>query len=368
MKILIFNWKDIKNPFAGGAEVFTHEISKRFVNKYGCEVTIFTSEFPNCKSKEKIGGVNIIRKGTKNAVYYYARKYYNKFFKGEFDIVIDECNTLPFFTPLYVKEKKVFFIHQLARKIWFYETNFPLNVVGYFLEPLYLQLYRNIPTITVSDSTKSDLLKLGFKKIHLVPEGIDFKPLEKVPKKEKNPTLIYVGRLKKSKRVHHVIQAFKLIKEKIPNSKLWIVGDGEEKYVNYLKEIVKKNELRDVIFFGRLDKKEKNKLISRAHVLLISSVREGWGLVVTEANALGTPAVGYKVHGLRDSIVDNINGILVKKESPYALFRATLNLLKDEASLRKMSRNALIYSKRFSWDITAREYFNILKKLNPKNY
>src|SRR5665811_1558618 len=98
MDILLYNWRDIKNPEAGGAEVFTHENAKRWVEK-GHNITWFTSVFPGCKKEEIIDGVNIIRDGGKFTVYLKAREYYQKQFKGKFDVIIDEINTMPFFNP-----------------------------------------------------------------------------------------------------------------------------------------------------------------------------------------------------------------------------------------------------------------------------
>ena len=56
-----------------------------------------------------------------------------------------------------------------------------------------------------------------------------------------------------------------------------------------------------------------------SHLVLIPSIREGWGLIVTESNAMGTPVVAYDVNGLRDSVLDGRNGILVKGKDPESL-------------------------------------------------
>lgn len=265
MRILIYNWRDIKNPAAGGAEVVTHENAKWWVEK-GNEVVLFTSTFPGCNKVEVLDGVNIIRDGGKYSVYWKAKEYYNRYFKGDFDIVIDEINTRPFFTPSFVNNgEKVFaLIHQLAREFWFYETRFPVNYMGYYLfEYKWLKKYHNIPTITVSESTKKDLLSLGFKQVSIVPEGISFKPLEYLPEKETSPLFIFVGRLKKAKLPDHAIKAFEKIKEKIPDAKLWIVGDG------YYREELEKIACDNVKFFGNV-KMEKNLNSCLAHMQSLS--------------------------------------------------------------------------------------------------
>ena len=200
LTILWLNWKDIKNPEAGGAEVVTHEIAKRLVKTFGHEVTLFTSQFEKSLDSEDLDGVKIRRKGGKYSVY----KHAQKFFEAEsdaFDLIIDEINTRPFLTPKYVKNKCPILplIHQLAREFWFYETPFPLSYLGYYyLENKWLSHYKNLRTLTVSNSTKKDLEKLGFRSITIIPEGLSVKPLDRPEKKEDHPTFVFVGRLKKA--------------------------------------------------------------------------------------------------------------------------------------------------------------------------
>lgn len=359
MRILLFNWRDIKNPHAGGAEIFTHEIIKRWAAK-GHDVTLFTSKFPGCRLEEKIDNIKIIRDGGKYTVYWKARDHYNKQFKGEFDIVIDEVNTFPFFTPFYVKEPIVCLIHQLAVEFWFYEVKFPFSLFGYILEPYYLKIYRNFPTFTVSESTKHDLLNLGFSDIYVIPEGLNQKALEKIPEKEKEPTLIYVGRLKRAKRPDHVINVFKLVKEEISNAKLWIVGDGYFK--EDLMKIVKRYSLEDVHFFGRVSERKKMELMKKAHVIVVPSIREGWGLIITEANACGTPAIGYNVPGLKDAIKNGETGLLTERNDQKSLAKTILKFFKDNSFREKLTKNALKWSHDFSWDNSASISLKILKK------
>jgi glycosyltransferase involved in cell wall biosynthesis len=348
------------NPEMGGAEVFTREVAKRWV-KRGHEVTLFTSEFPNCKKEEVADDVRIVRAGGRYTVYWEAKKHYVKRFSKEgYDVVIDEINTRPFFTQRFVNngEKIVALIHQLAREYWFYETPFPISYIGYHvLEDRWLRSYVDVPTVTVSESTRQDLLELGFRKVFVVPEGLNFTPLSEVPEKEEYPVVVYAGRLKRAKRPDHAIRAFKLVKEEIPNAELWVIGDGP--YKKDLERIA----VNGVKFFGELSNEHRRRLLARAWVLVNSSVREGFGLNVLEANALGTPCVAYDVAGLRDSIIDGRTGLFVKENGDVGkLAEAIIRVLKDEALRKTLSENALEYSKNFSWDGTAQEFEKILKE------
>lgn len=353
LKVLWFNWRCWLNPAMGGAEVFTYEIAKRWVTS-GNEVTLFTSKFPNCKSEEVLDGVRVVRRGGKYSVYSHAKKTYEKIFSKEnYDLVIDEVNTRPFFTPKFISkgEKIVCLIHQLAREYWFYEMPFPISYFGrYFFEESWLKNYVNIPTLTVSDSSRCDLINLGFKNVSVVPEGLNFQPLENVPEKEAFPVVVYAGRLRRAKRPDHAIKSFTFIRERFPNAELWVIGDG-----------VFKNELvrmagSGVRFFSNLDNAQRRNLISRAWVLVNPSIREGFGLNVIEANALGVPCVAYNVGGLRDAIINNETGILVDSVEIKNLGEALSTVLADNSFRIRLSKNALEHSRVYSWDTAAESF------------
>ena len=358
LNILVFNWRCWLNPEMGGAEIFTREVLKRWA-KAGHNVTLFTSEYKGCLREELIDGVRIIRHGGRLSVYWKARYFYNKHLcRKSYDVVIDEINTRPFLTPKFIKcgEKIVALIHQLAREYWFYETPFPISYFGYhFLEEMWLKNYRQIPTVTVSESTKKDLQRLNFKKVFVVGEGLNFKPLEKLPEKEGHPVIVYVGRLKKAKRPDHAIKAFKIIKAIIPDVELWVIGDG------YLKDKLMRMACQGVKFFGRLPNAERRKLIKRAWVLVNPSIREGFGLNILEANALGVPCVAYDVPGLRDSIIDGKTGFLVHSNDIEVFAKVTAQILEDNNLRYRLSKAALAYSRNFSWDKVAEEFMKVIE-------
>jgi glycosyltransferase involved in cell wall biosynthesis len=342
----------------GGAEVFTYEVIKRWT-KIGHEVTLFASEFPNSKTNEIVDGVRIVRAGGKYSVYREAKKYYEKHFSKEsYNVVIDEINTKPFLTPKFVNkgEKIIALIHQLAKEYWFYETPFPISYIGYyFLEKKWLKNYVSIPTVTVSESTKQDLIDLGFKEIFVVPEGLNFNPPEEIPKKEIYPVVAYVGRLKRAKRPDHAIKAFRIVKEKIPEAELWVIGNG------YFRKDLEKMATDGVKFFSGLSNKERRELVKKAWVLINPSIREGFGLNVIEANALGTPCVGYNVAGLRDSIKNGETGLLAKSGSIENLASNIILVLKDDNLREILSKNALNYSRQFNWDRTAEAFLKVIR-------
>jgi glycosyltransferase involved in cell wall biosynthesis len=211
--------------------------------------------------------------------------------------------------------------------------------------------------MTVSESTREDLIELGFSRVFVVPEGLNFEPLKRITEKEDHPIVVYVARLKRAKRPDHAVKAFEIIKRKVPKAELWILGDGPFK--NELKKIAHE----DVRFFSNLNNFGRREKIKRSWVLVNPSVREGWGLNVIEANALGVPCVAYDVGGLRDSVKDRVTGLIVESGDVEALAKDLIRILQDESLRRRLGENALKYAKEFNWDKTAKEFMSVLEGL-----
>ena len=370
MNILILNWRDIKNPSSGGAEILTHEIAKRFV-KWGHQVTQFSSCFPNCLAEEKVDGVKIIRRGHPDAryflksVHFLAFWYYLKNFRGKFDVVIDEVHGLPFFTPWYVKGKKIVLICEVADELWIKMFGPFFGLCGRLTERLYLRfIYKNIPYLTISNSTKEELMREGIesKNITVLPMGLTIPKKIKKVEKEKDPTLIFVGRLSRQKGIEDAIIVLKKISKKIPKIKLWVVGRGEKNYVNYLRGLIKKIKIeKQVIFFGFVKEYKKFELMERAHVLLVPSIKEGWGLTVPEAAAVGTPSIVYNSQGLRDVLKDSPFKIIVRSSTPTDLSKEVLVLLQKKDFYKILARQKNTVAKQFNWNKTAAVALNILE-------
>ena len=362
MKILIFNWRDPKNSKAGGAETVTMEYAKAWV-KNGHYVYWFTSSFKNAKKKEKIEGVTIIRFGNFLTVFIGALFYYF-FSKEKFDVVIDEFHGIPFFTPLFVKEKKIAFIHEVAGEIWKYMYPFPFSLIGRIIESCAFKIYINIPFITVSLTTANDLKKVGIKNINVITNGIYIESLPSSIKKEKYPTFICISRLVRMKGIEDVLYAFNKIYKKNARSKLWIVGEGQESYINKLKNIVRENDLQDaVIFCGKVSEQEKLILMKRAHILLHASIKEGWGLVVIEAASQGTPAVVYNVGGLRDSVKNGKTGIVLSSNNPSEMAKQANLLLQNSSQYHLFQQDCIKYAKSLTWENATKKSLQVLNRV-----
>ena len=301
LKILIYNWRDLAHPNAGGAEVWTHKVASAWV-RFGHTVTIFCAGVDGLPEIEDIDGVRYVRRGSRHSVYRLGRRYYRREGRGRFDLVIDEVNTRPFGCASWVRDTPVAaVIHQLAREVWFYEMPLVAALTGRLLfERRWLRKLRTVPVITVSPSSKQSLEAAGLRRITIVPEGFDQACDELVQsdafQKEERPTLCWVGRMSPNKRPDHALRAFEMARSQLPNAQLWMIGSGP------MSDKLKRTASESVNFFGHISDGEKHQLMGRAHALLATSVREGWGLTVTEAAAVGTATIGYAVPGLVDSI------------------------------------------------------------------
>lgn len=358
MKILWLTWKDHTHPQAGGAEVVLRELSKRLVAD-GHKVTFLTARHPGASARELLDGIDVIRVGRNRYAHsFQALSYYVRHLRGKYDAVVEVVNTAPYFGVLFSGGAKTFlFYHQLAREVWFYETKSPLSHTGYHaLEPLATRaLARSrAPLITISDSTLRDLSKYGFQKdrAHVITQGIELEPLRVLRDVEKfpEPTLLSFGAMRAMKRTLDQVKAFELAKQQVQGLKMILAGDTAGPYGQSVLDYIARSEWsKDIICEGRVSRERKIELMRRAHVLCVTSIKEGWGLIVTEAASQGTPAVVYDVDGLRDSVRDRQTGLVVP---PYtlALANGIIKLFTDRPFYRKVRTAAWQWSKQLTFD------------------
>jgi glycosyltransferase involved in cell wall biosynthesis len=355
MRILWLSWKDIRHPLAGGAEVVTDEILTRLA-KEGHDVTLITATYRRATPEDSINGYKVVRRGGRLTVYSQARLYIRQNLGEQPDLLIEEINTIPFFSyRLKLKSPRFLFIHQLAREIWFYQAVFPISFFGYLLEPLYLRLLSKEKVITVSDSTKSDLLRHGFRaeNIRVISEGIELEPVKSLKdvKKFDSPTILSLGALRPMKRTLAQVKAFEIAKKSLPDLRMIIAGSLSDPYAARVQAYVKRNPFFESIEIrGRISKEEKIGLMQQAHVVLVTSVKEGWCLVVTEANSQGTPAVVYNVSGLRDSVKNGKTGLIVMENTPSSLAAATVRLLSDGVFYKQAQMAGWEWSRQITFD------------------
>ncbi|NTU46191.1 glycosyltransferase [Candidatus Roizmanbacteria bacterium] len=351
--ILIFNWRDTKHRFAGGAEVYIHELAKRWV-KAGHNVTLFCGNDGHNPRNEMIDGIEIVRRGGFYFVYIWAFLYYILKFRGKYHTIIDCENGIPFFTPLYSRENKYLLIHHVHQEVFMKSLRPPLSWLAIFLESRAMPwAYKNTNVITVSPSSKQEIMdyKLTTKEPKIIFNGVDVSKY-KPGKKSKHPTILYVGRLKLYKSLHVFIHAALKVLKEFPTATFIIAGDGEE--LKKLRKLVSQLGLTEKVrLLGKVTEEEKIRLYQKAWIFMNPSFMEGWGITSIEANACGTPVIASNVPGLRDSVRNPTTGILVEYGNSDKFALEVSKMLKDREFRTRLSRNSVDWAQNFTWEKSA---------------
>ena len=361
MKILVFNWQDIRNPLGGGAEVHLHEIFKRLAQR-GHEVTLYCSRFRGSEAGETIDGIRVVRGGGRNFFNYSVPFRYRKEFAGErYDVIVDDINKIPFYTPLFVKEPVVGILHHLFGTSIFSEAPFPAALYVLASEWMALRIYRNTRIAVVSESTKQELISHGFRRdlLHIVPNCVDHQVYQSVLRAGQGNVIGYLGRLKKYKSVEHLLSAFAIVLKETPDARLVIVGEGDAR--KGLELFARDLRIaQSVEFTGYVTQETKVGYLNRMKFAVNTSAKEGWGLTVIEANACGVPLIASDVSGLRDSVLHEKTGLLYDYGDIEQLAEKMLLLLRDEHLRSRLSREALEWAGTFHWDRSADAMLDVL--------
>jgi len=375
--LLMITWRDIKSPFAGGAEVLTHNILSRLTEKF--EVTVLSSAFPKCLLKEDIDNIHYVRLGNKKLnyigtynwrIYFSVWKYYRNFIKNnkQFDVTIEQINNVPFFYSLYGNKKTIILIWQLCKRNWFYQVPFYLAWFGFLLfEPISLLLLKNKKIITISESTKNNLKKYGFKpkNISIIPVGIDINPVASISKvvKYTNPTILSLGNIRAMKRTIDQVKAFEIAKKNIPALKMKIAGNGNGNYFNKFNQLINSSQYKkDIEYLGKVSLSRKAELLKKSHLILSTSSVEGWGLIITEANSQGTPAVVYNVDGLRDSTISGVTGLVTQHNTPEEMAQSISQILSNKKRYKEYQRKAWEYSKKMNYHNSYEAFLRLISE------
>lgn len=359
--VLWITWKDHKHPEAGGAEVVCRELTQRLAAE-GHKVTILTCGYPGAAAREHEAdtGIEFIRVGSSRYLHpFQALAHYARQLRGQYDVVIEEIQgSAPYFTTFLERKANRFVLyHQLGRLNWLYEVPKPFSYFGYWLlAPVatWLMSLSKAPVITVSDSTRQVLARYGFRpeRTHVISEGLHFDPLSDIDSVNKydRPTVLSFGSMRAMKRTIDQVKAFELAKEKMPELQMKIAGSASGRYGKEVMEYVKKSRYAtDIEYVGKVSVQQKAELMQKSHVIVVTSVEEGWGLIVTEANGQGTPAVVYDVSGLRDSVRHDRTGV-VTRQTPAALATGVVDLLSDPAKYERMRQSAWQWSREITFD------------------
>ncbi len=362
LKILVVNWRDIKNPEAGGAEVHLHEIFGRIARGED-EVTVVTHAFAGAPPVETIDGMRVLRTGHKFDFNFRVRPFVRRLLaREEFDVIVEDLNKLPFFlNSLNGTPTCAVLHHFFGSSIW-KETN-PLfaSYVGTG-EWLVRTRYRKLPFNVVSESTAGELIDAGFPpdNVSIVHNAVDHQLYSVDESVEKiHGQIVYLGRVKKYKGIEFILRALPAVRAEIPNATLVVVGGGDDhdRLAKITRELGMTSHVR---FTGMVDTETKIRILRESEVMVTPSPKEGWGVTTIEANACGTPVIASDVHGLRDAVRDGDTGVLFPYGDVPALTRALVRVLGDDVFRDDLRTHAIPWAARFKWDDSARGVRNWL--------
>ena len=281
---------------------------------------------------------------------------------GPRDAIVEIWNGVPFFSPVWTRSPKVVIIHHVHAEMWRMALPPGLARFGNALESRWAPpFYRDSMVLTPSDSSRNDIIaRMGLMpdRVRVVHNGIGdrFRPSAD-PTSPRPNEILAVGRLVPVKRFEMLIRAAAEARRTVGDLTLTIVGDGYER--DRVERLIRRIKAQSWIRLAQhVSNDELLEHYQRARVVASASLREGWGLTLTEAAACGTPAVATRVVGHVDTVVDGVSGLLVDDEAELA--QALVRVCVDEELWQRLVAGAVEHAKAFSWNKTGLEIFSAL--------
>lgn len=366
MKILVVNWQDSRNPHAGGAEIHLFELFSRLARR-GHDVRLVCSGFAGGPAVETVDGIDVHRFGGRHtfalhgwrAIARSARTFAP-------DVVVDDINKLPLFTPLLTRRPVYAIVPHLFGSTAFEEASWPLAAAVYLAERAIPRCYRGAWFHAISDSTRDDLVARGIPRdrIAVVYPGVDTRRFAPDPAVSRSvpPRFVYIGRLKRYKGVEFLIQALAIARRERPDLSVDIAGTGDDRA--RLEGVARSQGVSEAVrFLGFVDERTRLKLLRESVANVFPSPKEGWGITVMEAAACGTPSLASNSPGLRDSVRDGQTGILVPHRDASRLAQEMLRLASDPGLVARLGLAARAWAEQLTWDGAAGRVERHLERL-----
>jgi glycosyltransferase involved in cell wall biosynthesis len=354
--ILILNERDLENPRAGGAEIHLFEVFGRLAAA-GDRVTMLCAGFRGGPPTVTIAGVAVRRLGSNRYSYYprvvaACRRYLAT---ERPDVLVEAHNKLPFLSPLYSRVPRLVIVHHLFGTTAFQQVPLPVAAMVLAAEWLVPRLYRGVPFVAISDSSRQDMIDRGLapEMVTVVACGVDHHRYRVgATARSARPLAVFVGRIEAYKRLDVLLRALVRVRAGGVDARVVVVGIGPD--LPRVRALA--GELGvgpHVEFTGFVDEDEKIRWLQAAHVCVQPSEKEGWGLTVIEANACGTPVIAADAPGLRDSVRDGETGVLVPPGDADALAAAMVRLFGDPELQGRLAAGARNWAAGFRWDTAA---------------
>jgi glycosyltransferase involved in cell wall biosynthesis len=358
-RVDVVAWRDFDDPEAGGSELHANQILSAWAGA-GLDITLTTSSVPDGRVVSRRGGYRVVRRSGRYAVFPRTLLSGALGRLGTGDGLVEVWNGMPFFSPLWARCPRITFLHHVHAEMWDMVLPRGLAALGNSIEhQLAPPIYRRSRIVTLSSSSKAEIVdRLGIPSDRVVvcPPGVDrrFAP---GGERSESPLVVAVGRLVPVKRFELMIEALVRVKRRHPELVAVIAGEGYERPM--LEALVRARGAESWISLpGYVDDDALVDLYRAAWVVASSSLREGWGMTVTEAGACGTPAVASRISGHRDAVIDDRSGLLF--DDVEGMDDALGAVIADEILQKRLGIGAFEHASRFTWEAAARGALAVL--------
>jgi glycosyltransferase involved in cell wall biosynthesis len=377
-KILIF--AGYFYPRVGGYERIIYDLSKRLV-KRGYEIHIVTCNTENVLEYEELDKIRIYRLSSWNLLdnIYPIPKLNFKLFilfysllRKNYDIINTHTRffIISFMGAIFAIVKRIPLVHVEHGSTHSVLKSKFVSIVNIFYDHLVGWLIANTAhkIVGISKSSCNFLKHIGAKEPILIPDGIDLAVFRKVDTDMRkkldleNYTIItFIGRLIYAKGAQDLIAIFPKIKEKNPNTKVIIIGDGP--YKKELQKMIDRECKTDILFLGTKTPQEIVELLSITDIFVNLSYSEGFGITALEAGAVGVPIIATKVGGVPELIKDYETGIIINPGDREHLYNAIVELIDNPDLRKKLSNNIRSHVKNnYSWDVVIMKYAQLFRE------
>ncbi|GID94842.1 putative glycosyl transferase [Amorphoplanes digitatis] len=368
--ILFLNWRDTTHPEGGGSEVYLERVAAELIG-HGRRVTVLCQAHGTAPAEETTpDGVRIVRRGGRHTVYLFAALVYligalgfgplSRRRLGRPDLIVDVGNGMPFLSRLYARKPVIALVHHVHREQWPVVFGPWVARIGWWIESrVAVRVYRNCRYVTVSESSRSELAELGVEphRITIVHNGtpeVTGAPAPRTP----HPSLVVLGRLVPHKRVELALRATALLATELPDLELVVAGHGwwDEPLHRLAADLGIEDRVR---FAGFVTEQEKHELLCSSWLMLLPSLKEGWGLTIVEAGARGTPSVAFRsAGGVVDAMAHGETGMLVDDE--FEFFQTVRSLVLDAPRRAAMGKAAATHARQFTWAVSGAAFHRVV--------
>lgn len=351
-------WRDLDDDEAGGSEVHAHNIASIWTQS-GLDVTMRTSAAKGQPADAVRDGYKVSRRSGRFTVFPRSAVAEVTGRLGPCDGLVEIWNGMPFGSPIWWRGPRAIWLHHVHGPMWGMTLPGPVAKIGVAIEErIAPRFYRHQPIVTLSRSSQIEIVELGFdeEKVRVISPGVD--PYF-TPGGEKSPTplAVAVGRLVPVKDFPRLVRVMAAARERVPDLELVIVGEGYErdKIVQTIAEHGGESWVR---LAGRISDEELRDLYRRAWIVSSASVREGWGMTLTEAAACGTPTVATDIAGHADAVAADRSGLLRTDDADLA--DAVASVMTDPDLRARLERGALDRAAELTWENAAIANFEVL--------